>query len=160
MMFSIMTLINWYFKNKRRKFMPKFQLTMEVKKERGSARNNEGNGNNFIRIVELGTKTRKVSDYLAVNGATVAKMMKGDEKYSLSQTEFLSVTGRLTSFFRLVVFMMRSVLFKVPARVVREAILDFSEEGEIEIQAEGEYKKVSGVKQIVIAKSEQAVKIL
>ena len=56
--------------------------------------------------------------------------------------------------------MMRSVLFKVPARVVREAILDFSEEGEIEIQAEGEYKKVSGVEQIVISKSEQAVKIL
>ena len=87
-------------------------------------------------------------------------MMRGDEKCSLSRTEFLSATGRLTSFFRLVAFMMRSVLFKVPARVVREAILDFSEEGEVEIQAEGEYKKVSGVKQIVISKSEQAVKIL
>lgn len=160
MMFSIMTLMSWYFKNKRRKFMPKFQLTMEVKKERGGAQNNERDGNSFTRIVELETKTRKVSDYLAVNGATMAKMMRGDEKCSLSRTEFLSATGRLTSFFRLVIFMMRSVLFKVPARVVKEAILDFSEEGEIEIQAEGEYKKVSGVKQIVISKSEQAVKIL
>ena len=131
-----------------------------MKKERGSAQNNEGGGNNFTRIMELETKTRKVSDYLAVNGATMAKMMRGDEKCSLSRTEFLSATGRLTSFFRLVIFMMRSVLFKVPARVVKEAILDFSEEGEIEIQAEGEYKKVSGVKQIVISKSEQAVKIL
>ena len=140
--------------------MPKFQLAMEVKNERGGVRNNEGDGNSFTRIVELETKTRKVSDYLAVNGATVAKMMKGDGKYSLSQTEFLSATGKLTSFFRLIVFMMRSVLFKVPARVVKEATLDFSEEGEIEIQAEGEYKKVSGVKQIVISKSEQAVKIL
>ena len=132
--YSAWQLMLWYFKNKRRRFIPDFSLN--------------------------GEKKIKQSDYLAVNGLTVAKFMKGNKTIADDKVGFVSVSRKLTSFFRLVGFMFKSVLFKIPGKTSKKDVILFENEAEIEIQAEGEYKRISGVKEIVISKVENPIKIL
>ena len=56
--------------------------------------------------------------------------------------------------------MIKSVLFRIPANVTTEDVLTFPAYGDIEIQAEGEYKRLNHVGKIVISKSEKSLKIL
>ncbi len=132
--YSAWQLMLWYFKNKRRRFIPDFSLN--------------------------GEKRIKQSDYLAINGVSVAKFMKGSKNIADKKAEFISVSGRLTSFFRLVGFMFRSVLFKIPGKTSEKDVILFEKEAEVEIQAEGEYKRISGISKIEISKVEKPVKIL
>ena len=153
-MFSIRTLVKWYFKNKRRIFISPFSYSSTTKVF-------DKNGVYQVRVKLMNVdETRGISDYLAVNGLSVAKMMKGGKKYFSHQSDFLSTTGKLNSFFRLVPFMIKSVLFRIPANVTTEDVLTFPAYGDIEIQAEGEYKRLTHVGKIVITKSEKSLKIL
>ena len=95
--FSIKTLANWYFKNKRKNFIPKFKFISSEKTLEPD-------------------ETKDISDYLAVNGISVAKMMKGGKFYE-DKTNFLSTTKKLTSFPRLATFMAKSILKRVPANI-------------------------------------------
>lgn len=142
--FSIKTLAKWYFKHKRKNFIPKF---------------------NFLRVTETGIKTltldetKDFSDYLAINGISVAKMMRGSKFYE-DKKEFLSTVRQLTSFPKLTLFMARSILKRVPAEISVEDKIVFPNGANVEIQAEGEYKKLKQVGEIVIRKAEKAVEIL
>lgn len=125
--FSVLMLAKWYFRNKKRQFLPEFSVNGEKVK----------------------TKT---TDLMAVNSKTMAKMMRGG-RFFAEKDEFLLATARLGSFWRLVWFMMRSVLHRVPGKATDKVKIEFSTPAEIELQAEGEYQRFSGVEKIEIKKA-------
>ena len=152
--FSIRTLIKWYFKNKRKQFIPPFKYTSTTKTY-------DRNGVFQVRVKMMNEDESKgISDYLAVNGVSVAKMMKGGKKFFLHKSDFLSTTGKLNKFFKLAPFMAKSILGRVPGDISTEDTIVFPDYGDVEIQAEGEYKKLKHVGKIVIKKSEKSLKIL
>ncbi len=133
--FSWKVLAKWYFKNKNTKvFMPKFLL----------------NG------VEMSEKT---TDYVAMNGKSMAGVMRGRDWY-LKKQVFQSATAKLGSFWRLFGLMAKSILYKVPGKDTRGDVLEFVEPGEVEVQAEGEYVKFKNVKKIEVRKAEKCLEIV
>ena len=91
---------------------------------------------------------------MAVNGKTVAKMMRGG-KYFLSKDGFLSYNGQMTKFFKLSLMMAKSILRKVPGTESDYDCLVFPKPAKIMAQAEGEYKKLDAVEIIEISKAEK-----
>ncbi|MBQ6313821.1 hypothetical protein IJI29_03155 [Candidatus Saccharibacteria bacterium] len=131
---SYTNLAGWYFKNRRKRvFLPDFKL----------------NGN---------LQPKKTSDYAAINGKYMARVMRGGEDYK-SPTIFRSKTDRLTSFWRLFNFMAKSILFRIPSSETKGDILEFIEPATIELQAEGESKTFKNVKTIEIRKSKKYLKV-
>lgn len=129
--FSLFTLVKWWLKNHRRKFLPeKFHL-----------------GDSSEEFMEC----QKVSDYMAVNGRSVAKIMKGSDWY-LNDAAFLSMTGQMTKFRKLVPMMMKSVFKRIPGVESDYDCIVFPKATKVMIQAEGEYKMISGVRTVEIAK--------
>ncbi len=129
--YSLFTLIGWWLKNHRRKFLPEsFQLA-------------DSSGDSI--------ECKKVSDYMAVNGRSVAKIMKGADWFK-RENDFLSMNGRMTKFFKLVSMMLRAVFKRIPGSESDYDCLMFDEPTSIMIQAEGEYKMVDGVKKIEVQK--------
>jgi diacylglycerol kinase family enzyme len=152
--FSIRTLVKWYFRNKRKRFIPPFKYFSTTKTY-------DANGVFQVRVKTMHEDESKgISDYLAVNGVSVAKMMKGGKKFFLHKSDFLSTTGKLNKFFKLAPFMAKSILSRVPGDISTEDTIIFPDYGDVEIQAEGEYKKLKHVGKIVISKSEKSLKIL
>lgn len=128
-------LAGWYFKNRHKKvFLPEFSL----------------NGN---------LQPKKTSDYTAVNGRLMAKVMKGG-MWFLGSENFWSGTGRLTNFFRLSNLMAKSILHRVPGKTTKRDVLEFVEPARVEIQAEGEYKLFENVNKIEIKKAKQYLKVI
>ena len=91
----------------------------------------------FLPKATCGKKT----DILAVNGKSVARLMKGDAGTAFSSREFIGSEQKLSGFFGVCWFMMRSILHRVPGERVQQIRLDFGQRTKIEIQAEGEYVK-------------------
>ena len=152
--FSIWTLMKWYFRNKRRPFIPPFKYTSTTKVY-------DRNGVFQVRVKMMNEDESKgISDYLAVNGVSVAKMMKGGKRFYLNKSDFLSTTGKLNKLRKLIPFMTKSILSRIPSDITTEDTIVFPDYGDVEIQAEGEYKKLKHVGKIVISKSEKSIKIL
>ena len=129
--YSLMTLVGWWFKNHRRKFLPEsFHI-----------------GDSSEDFAEC----KKVSDYMAVNGRTVAKIMKGSDWF-LKDGSFLSMTGQMTKFTKLVPMMLKSVFKRIPGTESDYDCIVFPESTKVMIQAEGEYKMISGVRTVEISK--------
>ena len=146
--------MKWYFRNKRKVFIPNFKYSSTTKTY-------DKNGVFQVRVKIMNEEEMKgVSDYLAVNGISVAKMMKGGKKFYASKSDFLSTTGKLTRLFKLVPFMVKAILFRIPAEITTEDVITFPDYGDVEIQAEGEYKKLEHVGKIIIKKAEKPIKIL
>ena len=131
--YSLRVLMAWYFQNVKKEFLPKFTL----------------NGKKIAK----GT-----SDYMAINNVSVARFMKGRRWYWGKM--FSSVTLRGTDLKELVKFMMRAVLFGIPGREVKEDKLIFNEYADVEIQGEGEYVRLIGVKKIEVRKAEKSLKVI
>lgn len=102
---------------------------------------------------------RGTTDYIAVNGPILAKMMRGGRYYK-RPVEFRSTTAKLGSFWRMVGFMMRSVLWRVPGKKTRGDVIKFKQKGDVMIQAEGEYEMLEGVRKIEVRKSGVALKVV
>jgi hypothetical protein len=135
MAFSLAVLAQWWVRQKHRHFLPAYNL-----------------GNSTDEYVE----SKGESDYMAVNGISVAKMMKGG-KWFLQDTYFWSTTRKLTKFFRLVGFMLRSILRRIPGT---ESDLDriiFKKPAKVMLQAEGEYKKMENVELVEIQKAKKPI---
>lgn len=131
---SYTNLAGWYFKNRHKKaFLPDFKLNSKL-------------------------QPKKTSDYVAINGKYMARVMRGGEDYK-SPTIFHSKTDRLTSFWRLFNLMAKSILFYVPSSETKGDILEFMEPATIELQAEGESKTFRNVKTIEIRKSKKYLKV-
>ena len=132
---SYVSLAEWYFKNRHQKqFLPEFYLNGKL-------------------------QDKRVSDYAAVNGRSMARVMKGGEDYLKPKT-FRSETDRLTNFWRLFRLMFLSIFMRVPGTETKGDVLDFVKPATVEIQAEGEYKVFKNVKKIEIRKAEKWLKVV
>ncbi len=132
---SYLYLAKWYFKNRHKKtFIPEFKLNGVSQHE-------------------------KTSDYAAVNGRSMCRVMKGGRDYLRSKI-FRSETDRLTNFWRLFKLMTKSILIRVPGAETTNDILEFKEPATIELQAEGEYKVFKNIKKIEIKKGETCLKVI
>ena len=132
---SYTNLAGWYFKNRHKKiFLPDFKLNGEL-------------------------QPKKTSDYAAINGKYMARIMKGGEDYQ-NRTTFRSETDRLTNFWRLFKLMFKSILFRIPGSETKGDVLEFLAPATVELQAEGEYKTLENIKKIVIRKSKKCLKVI
>ena len=124
---SYLQLASWYFKNRHSKtFLPSFKL----------------NG------VE---QPRRTSDYAAVNGKSMSRVMKGGNDY-LNPTTFRSETEKTISFPKLFALMAKSILHRVPGHDTTSDTLEFEAPSTITLQCEGEYRTFTDVKKIEIKK--------
>lgn len=132
---SYVDLAKWYFKNRHRKtFLSQFELNGDLKKP-------------------------GMSDYIAVNGCRMAKVLKSGGNYH-DEKIFHRYVGKLTSFWRLARFMIRGVMCGVPGEKTAEDVLEFVKSSRVEIQAEGEYKVFANVRKIEIKKGEKYLNVI
>ena len=132
---SYIYLIKWYFKNRHKKqFIPDFKLNGKL-------------------------QHKKTSDYAAVNGRSMCRVMKGGYDYQVPKI-FRSMTGRLTNFWRLTKLMTKSILVRTPGAETTKDVLEFLEPSTIELQAEGEYQIFKNIKKLEIKKSDKYIKVI
>ena len=132
---SYTAIASWYFKNRHKhQFIPSFTLNKHP-------------------------ESAKTSDYFAINGRSIAHVMRGGEDY-LSPKTFRSETYRLTGFFRLAKMMLRSMFHRIPSSETAGDILDFSAPATITLQAEGESQQFTNIHKIEIKKGTRHLKVI
>lgn len=151
-LYSLMVAVFWYLKNKGRKFLPSSGAE-------GSA--SEGIADSEEVVVKLNGKALEegATDYLAVNGPTMSRLMKGGKWY-LSETGFGSAVKRLGKFWKMVGFGLRSVIFGLRLNEASVDKIEFSQPSTVEIQAEGEYQRLEGVSKIEVRKAKRGMKVV
>lgn len=133
--FSYTELASWYFKNRHKKqFIPEFTL-------------------NGIKQ-PVGT-----SDYAAVNGSSMARVMKGGEDYRTPKI-FRSETDCLTNLWRLIKLMTKSVFHRIPGSDTTGDVLEFIQPATVTLQAEGEHHTFNNIHKIEIKKGKQCLKVI
>lgn len=137
-LFSLFSLFKWWIKNHKKMFMPSFSLM-------------DSSGDEIDKT--------GVSDYLAVNSLTAAKIMKGGDYYA-DEKDFLSSTGELGRFWKMVGYMLKAVFKKVPGESSEYDRLTFNVLSKVAIQAEGEYDTLENVKAIEVRKSKKPLLVL
>ena len=100
-----------------------------------------------------------VSDYVAMNGRYMARVMKGDGEYKKPKS-FRSGVFELGGFWRLFAFMCRSILTQVPGAETKGDELKFVEPANVSVQAEGEKIELKNVHRIEIRKSQKYLKAI
>lgn len=139
-MFSLITATSWYLKNYRKrkgKFFPAEASMNEVKMATG------------------------VTDYLAVNGPTMAKLMKvKGGGWWREPKVFGSAVRRLGGFWKMVRFGLKSVIMRVSLRETEGDMIEFVEASTVEIQAEGEFQRLEGVRKVEVTKSKRGLKVV
>lgn len=131
---SYVQLMKWYFKNRHKKlFIPEFKINGKL-------------------------QPKKTSDYAAVNGKSMCRVMKGGEDF-LVPTIFRSMTDRLANFWRLSKLMTKSILVRTPGTETKGDILEFTIPSTVSLQAEGEYKTFEKVKTIEVIKPDKHLKV-
>lgn len=131
---SYTDLSKWYFKYRRECILPEFKLNGKL-------------------------QPKKTSDYAAVNGRSMARVMKGGEDYRDPKI-FRSETDRLTSSYRLFKLMTKSIFSRIPGSSTKGDILEFVEPSTITLQAEGESETIENVQKIEIKKGEICLKVI
>ena len=132
---SYTQLAKWYFKNRKNHiFIPEFKLN-------GVPQN------------------KKITDYAAVNGKSMARVMKGGEDYR-DPRYFRSEVDRLASFYRLSKLMARSILSRIPGVATEGDVLNFANPADVMLQAEGESVKLEGAHEIWIRKASKCLKVI
>ena len=132
---SYTELTKWYFKHRHQKqFIPEFKSNGEL-------------------------QSSKTSDYAAVNGRSMARVMKGGEDYHDAKF-FRSETDRLASFFRLTKLMLKSMFSRIPGSATTGDTLDFVNPATVTLQTEGESQTFENIKQIKIRKSKKCLKVI
>lgn len=131
---SYTELAKWYFKHRRECIMPEFVLNSVP-------------------------QHKKTSDYAAINGRSMARVMKGGEDYRDTKF-FRSETDRLTSFFRLTKLMAKSTLSRIPGSPTSGDTLEFIHPSDVTLQTEGESETFKNVEKIEIRKGDVCLKVI
>ena len=132
---SYTNLAGWYFKHRHKKvFLPEFKLNGDL-------------------------QPKGTSDYAAVNGKSMARVMRGGGDYRKTKV-FRSETDRLTSFWRLFRLMFKSMFFRIPGSETEGDVLEFVEPATVELQAEGEYRVFEKIKKIEIKKAKRCLRVV
>lgn len=125
---SYTRLAQWYFRNRKgKRFLPECRLNGVAQDPRAS-------------------------DYAAVNGRYMARVMRGREDFRAPR-RFRSEIDRLTNFWRLCRLMFKSIVDRVPGTDTEGDVLEFRRPATVEIQAEGESRVFKGVRKIEVRKS-------
>ena len=132
---SYTALAGWYFKHRHQEnFLPEFTLN--------------------------GTKQhQKTSDYAAINGRSMARVMKGGDDFKKPKV-FRHETDRLTSFYRLTKLMLKSIFHRIPGTETTGDTLEFINPATTELQAEGEHIVLKDIKKIEIKKGATCLKVI
>lgn len=147
--YSLIQLAKWYFKHHKEEFLPAGELE-HLNCPKIVIDGAEGGG------MRLKPKT---TDYIAVNGPSVARLMRGGCWYRKPDT-FKSTTARLGNLGGLLWFMLRSVSWRIPTKKTQGDLLKFNEASEVEIQAEGEYQRLEKVKKVEVLKSKRSLRVV
>ena len=132
---SYTDLSKWYFKNRHKHtFIPEFKLNGVL-------------------------QPAKTTDYAAVNGRSMARVMKGGEDFR-DPTYFRHETDRLASFYRLMKLMLRSIFSRIPGSPTDGDTLEFTKPATVTLQAEGESTRFKDIKKIEIRKSQKCLKVI
>ncbi|MBR5647532.1 hypothetical protein IKW73_01125 [Candidatus Saccharibacteria bacterium] len=132
---SYIALSKWYFKNRHKKeFIPPFTL----------------NGK---------PTASKVSDYCALSGRSMCRVMKGGDDY-LKPKVFRSENCRLTNLWRLTKLMTASILKRTPGTETKGDKIEFLKPATVELQAEGEYRIFKNIKTIEVKKGKKCLKVI
>lgn len=132
--FSLIQAVKWYLRNHRREFLTVGKL----------------NGEEF---------DARATDYLAVNGPTLARIMRGGEWWQ-NPEEFGSTLQRLGKFWKMVRFGLTSVRSGVPLDVTRGDVIVFDKATAVTVQTEGESEKIMDVKKIEVGKAKRALMVV
>ena len=139
--FSLVVLFKWFMKNHKKRFIPRFRYELD---------GNRG-----------GVEMAGISDVVILNGESMAKLVRGGDYYL--NDRFLVRMASLQNIFTMCWFMLRGFFMGVKGEKASKFKITFEEEvvgGEVEIQAEGEYKKLKNVKNIEFKKTKEALQIL
>ena len=132
---SYTDLAGWYFKYRHKKqFLPDFKLNGEL-------------------------QPKNTSDYAAVNGRFLARVLKSTPYYRNPHT-FLHETDRLTNFWRLSKLITKSIFFRIANTETTNDKIEFLKPATIELQAEGEYQVFKDIKKIEIKKGDKFIKVI
>jgi len=132
--FVLMRAVKWYLRNHRRQFLAAGDL----------------NGEEF---------DAKATDYLAVNGPTLAKIMRGGEWWQNAE-EFGSTLQQLGKFWKMVRFGMTSVKKGVPLSLTKRDLVVFNDMTSVIMQTEGESEKKQDVKRIEVRKAKVPLRVV
>ena len=132
---SYTMLVKWYLKNRHKKqFLPEFRLNGKKQDVRAS-------------------------DYIAMNGGAMARVMKGGKDY-LDKRKFREEVERLPSLWRLAKLMCKSILVRIPGKETDGDVLEFVEPAAVELQAEGEHRAFKNIKKIEVKKGNKWLKVI
>ena len=134
LIFSLWSLVKWYARHHRQDWLPE------------GYRNGEA-------------WAARTTDYAAVNGKSVAQVMRGGKWY-LDPQEFQGGVMRLGSFWRVGWMMLTSIFRRVPGETTRGDRLDFVEPSSVVMQAEGEHEKLTGVERIEVRKARRGMRVV
>lgn len=132
---SYTELVKWYLKNRHKKdFLPQFRLNGQLQK-------------------------KGISDYVAVNGRYMARVMKCGNNYT-DKKIFYSKVDKLSSLWRLVKLMARSLVYRIPGDETSGDVIEFESPATVKIHAEGEFGEFKNVKRIEVRKGEKCLKVI
>ncbi len=132
---SYIEIAKWYFSNRKTKsFLPVFRL----------------NGQKV---------PQETSDYIAVNGRYLARIMRGGKSY-LNPKSFKSNTFCLVKLWQLFKMMIVSVFYRVSCTETQCDILEFNKPSKVTLQAEGESISAEDVTKIEIRKAKKYLEVI
>ena len=134
LIFSLWSLVKWYARHHRQDWLPE------------GYRNGEA-------------WAARTTDYVAVNGKSVAQVMRGGRWY-LDPQEFQGGVMRLGSFWRVGWMMLMSIFRRVPGETTRGDRLEFTAPSAVVIQAEGEHEELNGVERIEVRKARRGMRVV
>lgn len=101
----------------------------------------------------------EMTDYMAVNSPSVARVMRGGRWYR-REREFRGGVMRLGKLRGMVWFMLRSVFGRIPGKKTTRDVIRFSEPSTVIIHAEGEHERLENVQKIEIKKAKRPLKVI
>lgn len=134
--YSVKTLAGWWISNRKKEFLPRKGFLLNGKKV-----------------------SKRATDVMVVNSSTVAKVMRTKEARAFKNRDVLIVTGNFGNIFKLLWFMLKSMVKRMPGNVSPEMRLEFDGKTGVEIQAEGECKKIE-CEQIVAKKCIKPIEVV
>lgn len=152
LVFSLWELFKWYLRNRRRIFLPKLDYEM----------NNQEIERSHMDRKKKARRNEKRSDLIVLNGATMARIIRGGNFYKMKKM-FLVEIRDLSSFLEIVWFMIRGVIWGVDGAKIENLVVNFygnEKQRMVEIQSEGEYKRIENVEKIEFKKHKDPLQIL
>lgn len=168
-LYSLWMAVWWYLKNHRKIRLPRGKINGEelcgwgargARGSQGSQDGEDGEAKGCRRGERVGEdgeakgcrRGERVTDYLAVNGVSLAKIMKGEARWQ-EREEFGSTVQGLGGFWKMVWFGLRSITKGVPLVATKGDVIEFDEPGTVEMHVEGEYEKMEGVRTVEVKKA-------